>query len=121
VELARAVMAACTKPASFKFTYPLDTPLKARCACAAPLGCGGSPPGSLTPLGLAAMPALHTHPHPSPPRMAAQDKIEAIARSIYGAGAVEFSPEAEASLELYTRQGFGGLPVCMAKTQYSFS
>lgn len=50
-----------------------------------------------------------------------QEKIEAIARNIYGAAAVEFSPQAEAALDAYTRQGFGGLPVCMAKTQYSFS
>jgi methylenetetrahydrofolate dehydrogenase (NADP+)/methenyltetrahydrofolate cyclohydrolase/formyltetrahydrofolate synthetase len=50
-----------------------------------------------------------------------QEKIEAIAKKIYGAGSVELSPEAKASLEVYERQGFGGLPVCMAKTQYSFS
>jgi formate--tetrahydrofolate ligase len=47
-------------------------------------------------------------------------KIEAIAAS-YGAGSVEFSAQAEAQIERYTRQGFAGLPICMAKTQYSFS
>ena len=35
--------------------------------------------------------------------------------------AVEFSPEAEAQTERYTKQGFGNLPICIAKTQYSFS
>lgn len=49
-----------------------------------------------------------------------QAKIESIAANIYGAGSVEYSPEAEAALEQYTRQGFADLPVCMAKTQYSF-
>ncbi len=47
-------------------------------------------------------------------------KIEAIARS-YGAGSVEYSEQAETQIERYARQGFGGLPICMAKTQYSFS
>lgn len=47
-------------------------------------------------------------------------KIEAIARC-YGAGSVEYSPEAETQIERYTKQGFDTLPICMAKTQYSFS
>jgi formyltetrahydrofolate synthetase len=34
---------------------------------------------------------------------------------------VSYSPEAEAQIERYTRQGFTSLPICMAKTQYSFS
>lgn len=49
-----------------------------------------------------------------------KDKVEAIARS-YGAASVEYSEEAEAQIERYTKQGFAGLPICMAKTQYSFS
>jgi formate--tetrahydrofolate ligase len=48
-------------------------------------------------------------------------KIEAIARNVYGAAGVSYLPEAEAKIELYTKQGFAGLPICMAKTQYSFS
>ena len=50
-----------------------------------------------------------------------QDKISAIAEKMYGAGSVEYSEEAEKDIERYTRQGFGKLPICMAKTQYSFS
>eukprot|EP00741_Cyanophora_paradoxa_P023229 tig00021579_g22436.t1 len=50
-----------------------------------------------------------------------KDKIEAICRGIYGADGVEYSPEAEKKIERYTRQGFAGLPICMAKTQYSLS
>ncbi|KAG5628517.1 hypothetical protein H5410_000234 [Solanum commersonii] len=49
-----------------------------------------------------------------------KDKIEAIAKS-YGADGVEYSEEAEKQIEMYTKQGFTNLPICMAKTQYSFS
>lgn len=49
-----------------------------------------------------------------------KEKIEAIAKS-YGASGVEYSEQAEKKIELYTKQGFSGLPICMAKTQYSFS
>eukprot|EP00249_Psilotum_nudum_P009173 c21752_g1_i1 orf=379-2283(-) len=49
-----------------------------------------------------------------------KEKIEIIAMS-YGAKGVEYTPEAESQIETYTRQGFAGLPICMAKTQYSFS
>lgn len=48
-------------------------------------------------------------------------KLEAVATRIYGAAGVELSEGAAAGLELYERQGYGGLPVCIAKTQYSFS
>ncbi|CAL0316256.1 unnamed protein product [Lupinus luteus] len=49
-----------------------------------------------------------------------KEKIEAIAKS-YGASGVEYSEQAEKQIEMYTKQGFSGLPICMAKTQYSFS
>ncbi|CAA7401304.1 unnamed protein product [Spirodela intermedia] len=49
-----------------------------------------------------------------------KEKIEAIAKS-YGASGVEYSEQAEKKIEMYTRQGFSDLPICMAKTQYSFS
>jgi len=49
-----------------------------------------------------------------------KDKIEAIAR-FYGAEGVDYSPEAEAKVELYTRLGFDKLPICMAKTHLSFT
>lgn len=50
-----------------------------------------------------------------------KDKIEIIAKEMYGAAGVEYKPEAEAQIEKYTRMGFDKLPICMAKTQYSFS
>jgi len=49
-----------------------------------------------------------------------KDKIEAIAK-FYGAEGVDYSPEAEAKVELYTRLGFDKLPICMAKTHLSFT
>lgn len=50
-----------------------------------------------------------------------EDKISAIAKEMYGAGEVEFLPEAQKKIDLYTKQGFGNLPICIAKTQYSLS
>lgn len=50
-----------------------------------------------------------------------QEKIEIIAKELYGAGQVEYLPAAEKAIELYTGMGFSKLPICMAKTQYSFS
>ena len=50
-----------------------------------------------------------------------KEKIEKIVKEIYGGAGVEYSPEAEKKVELYTRQGFYKLPICMAKTQYSLS
>jgi formate--tetrahydrofolate ligase len=49
------------------------------------------------------------------------EKITTIAREIYGAGGVAFAPPAERALELLPKLGLGETPVCMAKTQYSFS
>ncbi len=48
-------------------------------------------------------------------------KIETIATQIYGAEGVDYSPEAEAKIALYTRLGFDRLPICMAKTHLSLS
>ena len=77
VELGNAVIAACKKPAHFKFLYPLDASIK--------------------------------------------QKIETIVREMYGGAGVEYSPEAEKKIELYTRNGFDKLPICMAKTHLSLS
>ncbi|MGH7521264.1 MAG: formate--tetrahydrofolate ligase [Gemmatimonadales bacterium] len=50
-----------------------------------------------------------------------REKIETIAREIYGAASVAFAPPAERALELLPKLGLGETPVCMAKTQYSFT
>jgi formate--tetrahydrofolate ligase len=49
------------------------------------------------------------------------DKIEILAREIYGAERVKFYDEAERKMGRFTERGYGELPVCMAKTQYSLS
>jgi len=77
VALARSVVAACERPARFRFLYPLDLGIKA--------------------------------------------KIETIVREIYGGEGVEYLPEAERKIALYTRLGFDRLPICMAKTHLSVS
>ena len=50
-----------------------------------------------------------------------QSRIEAIGQKMYGAAKVEFSEEAQKKVDTYTKQGFGNLPICVAKTQYSLS
>ncbi|SRR5579875_832495 len=77
VKLGEAVIAACEKPADFKFLYPLEASIK--------------------------------------------QKIETIVREMYGGAGVEYLPEAEKKIELYTRNGFDKLPICMAKTHLSLS
>src|SRR5206468_1903319 len=50
-----------------------------------------------------------------------REKIETIAREIYGADGVDFAAAAERALEQLPALGLGETPICMAKTQYSFS
>ena len=50
-----------------------------------------------------------------------EDKIKAVAQKIYRADDVEFTAAAKKSLAQFTELGYGKLPVCIAKTQYSFS
>lgn len=49
------------------------------------------------------------------------DRINAIGQKMYGAAGVEFSELAQKKIDAYTKQGFGNLPICIAKTQYSLS
>ncbi len=53
--------------------------------------------------------------------MPLEEKIETVAKEIYGAGSVSFSQAAKRQLKKLTELGFGSLPVCMAKNQYSLS
>lgn len=50
-----------------------------------------------------------------------EDKINSIAKKVYGAKGVEFSPQAKKQLLFFEKNGWGNYPVCMAKTQYSLS
>ncbi|XP_068110344.1 C-1-tetrahydrofolate synthase, cytoplasmic isoform X1 [Hyperolius riggenbachi] len=49
------------------------------------------------------------------------DKIRIIAQKIYGADDIELLPDAQKKVDLYTKQGFANLPICMAKTHLSLS
>jgi len=49
------------------------------------------------------------------------EKIHALATKIYGAASVEYSPEAQDQIRRVEESGFAGLPICVAKTQYSLS
>ncbi len=56
-----------------------------------------------------------------PDELPLEDKITVVAREIYGADGVTFAPAAARTLKKLTELGFGALPVCIAKTQYSLS
>ena len=56
-----------------------------------------------------------------PDDMPLAEKIRTVATRIYGASDIDVEPDAAAQLEDFERLGYGSLPVCIAKTQYSFS
>jgi formate--tetrahydrofolate ligase len=56
-----------------------------------------------------------------PNDLSIKEKIERLATQVYGASAVEYSPEAARKIKLYTELGFSQLPICMAKTHLSLS
>ena len=64
-------------------------------------------------------PAAFTFTYPDDMPLA--DKIRAVATRIYGAKDVSFTPAAMKTLKQLTDEGCGKMPVCIAKTQYSFS
>jgi formyltetrahydrofolate synthetase len=53
--------------------------------------------------------------------MSIKDKIETVAKEIYRADSVNYTPEAEAKIKLFEGMGLGNLPLCMAKTHLSFT
>ena len=56
-----------------------------------------------------------------PDEMPIRDKIETVARRVYGADGVIYDPLAERKIEQFTRDGLAHLPICMAKTHMSLS
>jgi methylenetetrahydrofolate dehydrogenase (NADP+)/methenyltetrahydrofolate cyclohydrolase/formyltetrahydrofolate synthetase/formate--tetrahydrofolate ligase len=56
-----------------------------------------------------------------PDNLSIKEKIETIAREIYRAGQVTYTPEADARIKLFTDMGLSHLPLCMAKTHLSFT
>ncbi len=74
-------------------------------------------------LALAVLDSLEDRPirYTYPLEASLREKIEAVAGKIYRADGVDYSPAAAKTLDELTALGYGGLPVCIAKTQYSFS
>jgi formate--tetrahydrofolate ligase len=56
-----------------------------------------------------------------PAKLGLRDKIETVAKEIYGAASVDYRDEAKKQLDRFSDLGFSDLPVCIAKTQYSLS
>ncbi|GLZ50133.1 formate--tetrahydrofolate ligase [Actinomycetospora sp. NBRC 106375] len=56
-----------------------------------------------------------------PAEASLREKIEIVAKQVYGADGVDIAPAAATSLDVYERNGFGELPVCIAKTHLSIS
>jgi formate--tetrahydrofolate ligase len=55
------------------------------------------------------------------PELGLDEKIKAVAKQVYGADGVAFKPSVRSRLQQFSALGYGKLPVCIAKTQYSFS
>ena len=71
---------------------------------------------------LATLENKESHYHPLyPDELSLKEKIETIAKEIYGARGVVYEPAAEKQLAKIEAMGFGTFPVCMAKNQYSLS
>jgi methylenetetrahydrofolate dehydrogenase (NADP+)/methenyltetrahydrofolate cyclohydrolase/formyltetrahydrofolate synthetase len=56
-----------------------------------------------------------------PDNLSIKEKIETVAREIYRAGTITYTPETEAKIKLFTNMGLSHLPLCMAKTHLSFT
>ncbi len=85
-------------------------------------GKGGEGGKALAEKVLKTLETKESHYHPLyPDDMSLEDKIATVAREIYGADGVTYVPAARKALQKITDMGFGDLPVCMAKTQYSLS
>ena len=84
-------------------------------------GGGGDGGDELAAKVAAAVDAPSNFHHLYPLEMPVEDKIRTIEQEIYGADGVEFSVPALRRLAEIEKNGWGGLPVCMAKTQYSFT
>jgi len=84
-------------------------------------GGGGDGGDELAAKVAAAIDAPHGFRHLYPLEMSIEEKIRTIVQEIYGADGVEFSVPALRRLAEIEKNGWSGMPVCMAKTQYSFS
>ncbi len=106
----------------YAYIYSLCEEEGAACALSEVFGKGGTGGEELAKLVLAAaeggaVKLNYTYPNEA----CLKEKITAICKNIYGAAAVTFSEEAAAALAMFEANGHKTLPVCIAKTQYSFS
>lgn len=84
-------------------------------------GGGGDGGDDLAATVLTALEAPHSFRHLYPLELSVEDKIRTIVQEMYGADGVDFSVPALKRLAEIEKNGWAGMPVCMAKTQYSFS
>ena len=84
-------------------------------------GRGGAGAQDLARATMAALENPSTTTFCSPDDLFLEDKAQAVVRRVYGADGVTFTPGARRELARLEGLGYGGLPVCIAKTQYSFS
>jgi formate--tetrahydrofolate ligase len=84
-------------------------------------GGGGDGGDELAAKVAAALAAPHSFKHLYPLELSVEEKIRTIVQEMYGADGVDFSVPALKRLAEIEKNGWSGLPVCMAKTQYSFS
>ncbi|MCL2752376.1 MAG: formate--tetrahydrofolate ligase [Firmicutes bacterium] len=91
----------------------------ADCALSEVYGMGGAGGLELAAKVIAASEKPNRFRYAYPDSLPIREKVQTLARDIYGADGADFTPEAEAQLLKYSE--FDALPVCMAKTQYSFS
>ncbi len=82
---------------------------------------GGAGAQEVAEMVVSAATKAQTFQHLYPLEMTIKQKIETIAREIYGAADVAYEPLAEGQIAAYETNGFGGLPICMAKTHLSLS
>ncbi|MBE7025528.1 MAG: formate--tetrahydrofolate ligase [Ruminococcaceae bacterium] len=94
----------------------------ARCAAAEVFAKGGEGGAELADTLLSALETEESHFAPIyPDNMPLSEKIETVAKTVYGADGVDFTPAAAKKLAEFEEAGYGHFPVCMAKTQYSLS
>ena len=72
-------------------------------------------------LDLLESPTRRRSPSPTPTTLPLKEKAETLAHRLYGASSVTWDGKAKRRLDRLEADGYGGLPVCVAKTQYSFS
>jgi formate--tetrahydrofolate ligase len=93
----------------------------ARCAVSTHFGNGGAGAAELAEAVAEAAAEPSDFQFLYPEQASLREKIETLATKVYGADGVDYTPRAATQIDTYERAGFGNLPVCVAKTQWSIS